>query len=100
MFPTIEKDGKITICLEGEVDLAVSPRTRRQILDILYTGQSLTVHLANVDYIDSSGIACLVEAYQYARKHDIAFELEAVNQAVMRVLKLSKLDSVLPIRQT
>jgi len=98
MFPTIEKGGKVTICLEGEVDLAVSPRLRRQILDVLYTGQGLAIRLENVDYIDSSGIACLVEAYQYARKHEVSFELEAVNQAVMRVLKLSKLDSVLPIR--
>ncbi|MBI1195148.1 MAG: anti-sigma factor antagonist [Gammaproteobacteria bacterium] len=98
MFPTIEKDGKTTICLEGEVDLAVSPQTRRQILDILYTGKGLTVQLAKVDYIDSSGVACLVEAYQYARKHSISFDLEGVNPAVMRVLKLAKLDAVLPIR--
>jgi len=98
MFPTIEKDGRTTICLEGEVDLAVSPRLRRQILDILYTGKGLTIQLTNVEYIDSSGVACLVEAYQYARKHDISFDLDGVNQAVMRVLKLAKLDGVLPIR--
>ena len=98
MFPTIETDGRTTLCLAGEVDLAVSPRARRQILDILYAGQGLTVQLANVDYIDSSGVACLVEAYQYARKHDVSFDLEGVNPAVMRVLKLAKLETVLPIR--
>jgi anti-sigma B factor antagonist len=50
-----------------------------------------------VTYIDSSGIASLVEAYQTAKKKGLRFGLLAVSEPVMSVLALARLDKVFPI---
>jgi anti-sigma B factor antagonist len=50
-----------------------------------------------VTYIDSSGIASLVEALQDARKRGSRFALVSVSEAVHRVLQLARLDKVFAI---
>jgi anti-sigma B factor antagonist len=53
--------------------------------------------MSGVSYIDSSGIASLVEAYQSARRARTLFALVAVSDAAMRVLELARLDQVFSI---
>lgn len=53
--------------LEGEIDLHYSPKVREQILATLKAGKPLLIDLAAVSYIDSSGIASLVEGFQTAK---------------------------------
>ena len=48
-------------------------------------------------YIDSSGIACLVEALQVARNHGANLGLLSVSTQAMRALELARLDTVFPI---
>ena len=55
-------------------------------------------YLSQVGYIDSSGIAALVEGFQNARGRGQPFELAAVSPSVLAVLKLARLDRVFPIR--
>jgi anti-sigma B factor antagonist len=83
--------------LDGEVDLHYSPQARKQILDILKKGQNLLVDLSAVKYIDSSGVASLVEGYQVAKSNKIRFGLVGVSDAAMQVLQLARLDKVFPI---
>ena len=45
--------------------------------------------MSSVSYIDSSGVASLVEAYQSARRGSTSFALVAVSDAAMRVLELA-----------
>ncbi len=80
--------------LRGEVDLSSSPRARSAILDCLNGGASLLVDLSEVDYIDSSGIASLVEGFRLARDKQLAFGLLAVSEPALRVLQLARLDKV------
>ena len=83
--------------LRGEVDLSSSPQARAAILDVLNGGASLLVDLSAVDYIDSSGIASLVEGFRLARDKELVFGLLAVSDAVLRVLQLARLDQVFPL---
>ena len=55
--------------------------------------------LSGVTYMDSSGIASLVEAYQCAKKQGAEFSLVRVNPAALRVLKLARLDKVFIIHE-
>jgi anti-sigma B factor antagonist len=50
-----------------------------------------------VSYIDSSGVASLVEGYQTAKKAGRRFGLIGVSDAAMSVLQLARLDKVFPI---
>ena len=55
------------------------------------------VDLSQVTYIDSSGVASLVEGYQTAKKSDLKFALVGVSEPAMSVLELARLDKVFPI---
>lgn len=97
-FRVQDDAGVSTVYLSGEIDLERSPAARKTLLDTLARRQALVVDLAEVSYIDSSGIASLVEAYQKARSANLGFTLAAVGPPVMRVLSLARLDQVFPIR--
>lgn len=94
---TEDKDKYTMIAFDGEVDLSCSPQARQSILDALEEDKNLLVNLAKVSYIDSSGVACLVEGYQTAKKKSLNFALVGVSEAAMSVLKLARLDQVFPI---
>ncbi len=83
--------------LAGSVDLEHSPDIRRTLLDAVAERVDIFVDLSEVTYIDSSGIACLVEALQIARNHGANLGLFAVSRQAMRVLELARLDMVFSI---
>ena len=97
-FRISEQAGTATVFLSGEIDLERSPAARKALLDALAKRQALVVDLGDVSYMDSSGIASLVEAYQRARTQNLGFTLMRVGDGVMKVLKLARLDQVFPIQ--
>jgi anti-sigma B factor antagonist len=94
---TRTEGGYIILELNGEVDLSCSPEARKEILNVLKGGHHLLVDLSTVTYIDSSGVASLVEGYQIAKKKKLKFGLVGVSQPVLSVLVLARLDKVFPI---
>jgi anti-sigma B factor antagonist len=87
-------DGILLIRLRGEVDLSWSQQVRQAVLAALETNPAVGVELSEVSYIDSSGIAALVEGFQSARARGSRFALVAVSDAVRAVLELARLDRV------
>lgn len=94
---TQEGEGYTIVGLEGDVDLSCSPDARKSILDVLHANKNLLIDLGKVSYIDSSGVASLVEGFQTAKKQSLKFGLVGVSDAAMSVLKLARLDKVFPI---
>jgi anti-sigma B factor antagonist len=88
------------VVLSGEVDLRHSPALRRALMELMLEKRPVAVDLSGVEYIDSSGIAGLVEAYQMARRNGTRFALAAVSDPVRRVLQLARLDRVFTIAGT
>jgi anti-sigma B factor antagonist len=91
-----ETDGYIVASLCGDVDLASFPQTREAILDSLEKGD-LLVDLSEVDYLDSSGVASLVEGYQISKDKARRFGLVSVSRPALSVIQLAHLDKVFPI---
>ena len=83
--------------LAGEIDLEHAPQVRKVLLGAVEQGRLILVDMADVEYIDSSGIACLIEALQEARTKSADLALIAVNPQAMRVLALARLDTVFAI---
>ena len=93
-----EKLGDYTLVrVRGEVDLSWSQQVRRAILDALGASAKVGVDLSQVSYIDSSGIAALVEGFQNARGKGQQFGLIGASKPVMAVLQLARLDKVFPL---
>ncbi|HCX14561.1 MAG TPA: anti-sigma factor antagonist [Rhodospirillaceae bacterium] len=90
-------DGSAVVELTGDVDLQTSPNVRQQLLESLDANPCVIVDLSAVNYIDSSGVASLVEAFQVSRKKGSFFALANVSAAALRVLNLARLDKVFSI---
>ena len=97
---TVEQDGGVLLQVQGEVDLYTSPDLRAAIIKtIAKTNQeTIGIDLGQVAYMDSSGVATLVEGLQQSQKKKIAFCLVAPADSVMKVLQLARLDSIFDIR--
>ncbi len=94
----VRAEGAATvITFSGEVDLENSPRAREILLGQVAQDRKVLVDLGGVEYIDSSGIASLVEAFQEARRRGTSFGLVCVSPPALRVLKLARLDRVFTI---
>ncbi len=95
-----EEQGALVVAFEGEVDLEHSPKAREVLLDGIEMGKNVFVDMSGVTYIDSSGVASLVEGFQRAKTQGSTFALVSVNPAALRVLELARLDRVFVIHAT
>lgn len=92
-----ERGATLVVALDGEVDLSRAPEVRSLLLDCVARGRDVLVDLSRVSYIDSSGIASLVEALQMAGRNAVQLALVAVSADALRVFELARLDKVFTI---
>lgn len=94
-----KESGTAVISVVGDIDLYSSPQVRQTILDTLSqkSESRVLINLIGVKYIDSSGVASLVEGLQLARKSQIKFGICGLNKAPRQVLELTRLISVFEV---
>ena len=92
-------DGNVgKLFLSGEIDLDNSTQVRENIKDLIDKVKTIEVQLSKVNYIDSSGIAALVEGMQLSKSGSKEFSLTDVSNEVMKVIKLAHLDKIFKIK--
>lgn len=85
----------------GEIDLSRAPSLRAQINAVQKTGPAkLIIDLAHVPYMDSSGVATLVEAMQVARRNRTRIILCSMQERVQSIFEIARLDMVFTIVST
>ena len=84
--------------LSDEIDLDKSPEVRENIKQLFDQVKTVEVQLSKVTYIDSSGIAALIEGMQLAKSNSKEFFLTDVSNEVMKVIKLAHLDKIFKIK--
>tara|TARA_B100001093_G_C25969702_1_gene652743 strand:- start:54 stop:401 length:348 start_codon:yes stop_codon:yes gene_type:complete len=86
---------------QGEIDLGRSPDLRKKMGEfIARKPEKLVVDLSGVSYMDSSGVATLVEALQQCRAGSIALTLCAMQDRVRSIFEIARLDMVFTITTT
>ena len=91
---------KITVFdISGDIDLSTSPELRKPLLRELRELRTprVILNLKAVRYIDSSGVASLVEGLKASRDVGSRFILFGLNTTVREVLQLSKLVRIFEI---
>ena|SRR6266496_3638472 len=76
----------------GRIDVDSSPDLRDFLLAILSAEplpRAITVDLAGVPYIETSGIATLIEALRNARRHQTTFCLQGLSGSVLRLFEVT-----------
>jgi anti-sigma B factor antagonist len=99
-YEITEREGTVIVGFSGDVDLQSSPEARKILLECVARKMPVLVDLSKVDYIDSSGIASLVEALQTARKGGGNLFIVSASEAALKVLELARLDKVFTICNT
>ena len=81
--------------LEGEIDLHVSPRVAESLGAMIQKKPDrLVVDLSKVSYIDSSGLAVLIEGMQNVQAHGGKFFLAGLQENVRPIFEIARLDQV------
>ncbi len=88
--------GEVVVALEGEMDLANADALGGALTAVFEARPSkVTVDLANLSFLDSSGIRCLVIAAQQASAVRSKLVVRRPRRAVLRVLQLTGTDTLL-----
>jgi anti-sigma B factor antagonist len=89
----VGSEGDALVCLSGRLSIDSSPGVRDQLLAIFDQEPSpiLTIDLAEVTYIDASGIATLVEALKIARARKTALRLRGLHDRPRYLLEVTGL---------
>ena len=92
-------DGNVgKLFLSDEIDLDKSPMVRENIKQLIDQVKTIEIQLSKVKYIDSSGIAALVEGMQLSKSNSKEFYLTDVSNEVMKVIQLAHLDKFFKIK--
>ncbi len=84
--------------LEGEIDLHVSPRVAISLAQMAEKKPDrLVVDLSRVSYIDSSGLAVLIEGMQNVERYGGKFAIAGMPETVRPIFEIARLDQVFQV---
>ena len=86
--------------VDGEVDLGTSPDLRHTLFEALPTVGTLALNLGAIRYIDSSGIATLIEVLKRSQLLKKQFVLFGLSPAVQEVFRLTHVIRIFQVFQT
>ncbi len=91
-------DQYVMLNIEGDVDLYSSPDVRDALLKLTKKKTPMIlVNLEKVSYMDSSGVATLIEGLQHCNKYKGRFRLVSLRDNVREVFELTRLDKIFEI---
>ena len=97
------QEGVHVVSLRGELDLATAPDLRRVLEDNLAGLEPVLIDLSDCEFIDSTGIAVIVRAWQQRQGSDGASELGgllalcAPERQVSRLLEITGVDASISV---
>ncbi len=97
------QSGNATIVdVTGDITLYSSPEMRKVLLKLLREAHSphVVVNMKSVKYIDSAGVASLVEGLKVSRDLKSRFALYGLSRAAREVLELTRLIRVFEVHET
>jgi anti-sigma B factor antagonist len=86
----------------GDITLHNTPEVRKVLLDLLREKRAsrVVMNLSSVKYIDSAGVASLVEGLKVAREMKSGFALFGLSRTAREVLELTRLIKVFEVYNT
>jgi anti-sigma B factor antagonist len=75
--------------LHGELDIATTPELVEMLARLRHFGHAVTVDLAEVTFMDSTGLTALLDAHRQAEGNGWSFSVRRPSPAVKRVFDLA-----------
>jgi anti-anti-sigma factor len=88
--------GRAVVAVRGELDMSTAAELSRSLAPVLdQHPQAVTMDLAGLEFIDSTGLTLLVRTAKRLQEHEAVLRLASPSPAVRRVLELVGLDCLL-----
>ena len=99
-FTSFLQDGQLTIALTGEIDHHYAKKTIETIISKIeaYTPQICVLDFLEVTFMDSSGIAVVINALRYMSQIDGKLVLTGLGNQPMKVFQTSGIDKLVEIK--
>ena len=95
---SFEKDGVLVFQVNGEINISTSPELKKQFEK--HPLKKIVVDLEKVNYIDSSGLATLVEILKKTKSQGGSLGLSGLSDKVKSLFEITKLDKLFVILGT
>lgn len=95
----VQREGDDAVVrLAGELDINTSPDLQDALAELTGAPRRVAVDLADLEFIDSTGLAALLGAHQELGKHGGTLELRHPSTMVIGLVQITGLDDVFEIR--
>jgi anti-anti-sigma factor len=97
-FSIQHADGNVRVAVRGEIDIASSDQLRSALLNLSDQGaRYVTVDLADLEFIDSTGLGALIRMLKHYREQGGDLKLAAPTRPVAKVLEITSLDKLFEV---
>jgi anti-sigma B factor antagonist len=97
----IRADGYELLAIEGEIDIATSPRLIASLNEVVTdSAAGMVVDLSAVEFMDSTGLALLVRAQRRMRKRGRGFAVVCPDGPVRRIFEITDMVGTLGVSPT
>jgi anti-anti-sigma factor len=94
---TLDDAGEV-LEVSGELDVATVDQFDAAVQLLLSSGRThITVRMADVSFVDSSGLGALLRAHKLGRDRDVPFEILDASERVRSLITLTALDATLQL---
>src|SRR5436190_12569874 len=89
------------LCVSGEIDIYTAPLFKQAVVNLVAEGnKDVVIDLSGVTFMDSSGFGTLLGATRRLRPTGGGLHLAGPNSTIQRMLRLTRLDSIMRIYET
>jgi anti-anti-sigma factor len=86
----------LTVRLGGELDMEGAPALEQKLIGLIGAAATITVDLTGLEFIDSSGLQCLLRVSEHARGKGQTLRFRPGSGQVEGVMRLTKVGEMLP----
>lgn len=99
---TRQLENATIVDINGDITLYNTPEVRKVLIGLFKEqhAKRVIVNLERVKYVDSAGVASLVEALKVARDQKSGFALFGLSRSTREVLELTRLVKVFEVHNT
>ena len=100
-FTSFLEDGRLTVALTGEIDHHCAKKYIESIKSKIeaYSPKTCILDFQEVTFMDSSGIAVVINALRSMNHIDGVLELAGLNQQPLKVFRASGIDKLVRIKE-
>ena len=90
----------LVVVVSGEIHVSTAPRLAEQLAAVDRGAGSVVIDLADVGFIDSTGLSVLLEAQRRVTRASGRLALVVANPTVLRLFEITRLDATFAIEPT